>query len=73
MRPEDRPDNVVQAHDCGLVVPSDDTPHCLQDGDKVLLLQGKYPMRNHYSAQFPSTFTARTVVARQITHLTLRM
>lgn len=80
-RPTDRPEKVIQAHNFGLVVPFDDSTHHLKDGDKVTLPQGyynKYPEEHEistpdYPVQYPSTFTARAMVARSITHLTLRM
>lgn len=72
-RPEHRPDSIVQAHNFGLVVPSDDTPHHLKDGDKVTLPQGYYTTDSRNPVQYPSTFTARAMVARSITHLTLRL
>jgi hypothetical protein len=67
---------VIQAHNFGLVVPFDDKTHHLKDGDKVTLPQGyypTYPYDNDFPRPLPGSLTARAMVARSLTHLTLRM
>ena len=72
-RPEHRPEMVAQAHNFGLIVPSDGVKRQLKDGVKVTLSQGWNDTNGRYPEQYPSKFTARAMVARSITHLTLRM
>ncbi|KAH6638798.1 hypothetical protein C7974DRAFT_387320 [Boeremia exigua] len=68
-----RPENVTQAHVFGLVECSKDTNPCMQDGDRVTLSQGWNEPSGTYPDDYPRTFTARAMIARSITHLTIRL
>lgn len=75
-RPDHRSEGVVHAHNFGLTVPFEDAAHFLKDGDKVTLPQKYYKPYSYdddYRVRIPSSFTARAMVARPLTHLTLRM
>jgi hypothetical protein len=73
-RPGDRPEMVIQAHNFGLVLPFDKGTRQLKDGDKVTLPQGHPTYTNNNDPRpIPSSFIARAMIARSITHLTLRM
>lgn len=67
---------MIQAHNFGLVEPDDETILDLRDGDKLTLPQQHFTQdrnEDEYPIYYASTFTARAMVARSITHLTLRM
>lgn len=78
-RPEDRTNGVIPSHHFGLTTFGEDTPgRQLEDGDEVTLqrvcnTQDYDAELGHYYLQAKSNFTARAMVARPLTHLTIRL
>jgi hypothetical protein len=79
-RPEHRPEGQIGAHNFALTLPSEKAADVIKDGDKVTL--GRYEFQTvetddpeHPTGRIMVTgrYTARAMVARPLTHLTLRM
>lgn len=71
----DHPQGVLLAHHFGLVIPPSNSSHHLKDGEELNTQQEQClsnGCHNFISHGHP-TFAARAMLARPITHLTLRM
>jgi hypothetical protein len=69
--PDLSPVGVVRAHGFDLLKQSEVARSCINDGDELTLPEGREGWI--YPQEYPRYFTARAMVARKITHLTLRM
>jgi hypothetical protein len=79
-RPEHRPEGQVGAHNFALTSPSEKSADVIKDGDKVTLRRYEYETMETEDPEYPTgqilvtgKYTARAMVARPLTHLTLRM
>lgn len=63
----------LQAHNFTLVPRVDDTRPRMEDGGTVTLPHDYDDLYCRYPENYPGTFTTRAMIARSITHLTLRM
>ena len=79
-----RPEGQVRAHNFALTLPPPDIASDIKDGDKVTLRRydikifksdkrNFYGLYNEVLQRVPGEFTARAMVARPLTHLTIRM
>ncbi|KAJ4292799.1 hypothetical protein N0V90_009462 [Kalmusia sp. IMI 367209] len=79
-RPKHRAEGEVAAHNFALTTPPKNATGGLKDGDKVTLRRYEYQIIDSNDAeldggrvQITGSFTARAMVARPLTHLTLRI